>query len=197
MLLGGSNSTEKTEVISSNFNSTKPSWDLKYKTRLACGVEVDDTFIITGGHDFDVPNWAFNSVVRYNSQGESEVLPSLTVRRYGHACASYLNGDGNPIVLVTGGYNTGAKYLDSTELMVDFEPWRPAANLPSPRRGLQAASLDNKVFFFGGEDSSRSDLDSILSYEPDTDTWQEAGTMTVPRGYHAVAVFPDVSQLCP
>merc|ERR1711988_1925291 len=39
MLLGGSKSTEKTEVISSNFNSTKPSWDLKYKTRLACGVE--------------------------------------------------------------------------------------------------------------------------------------------------------------
>ena len=52
-------------------------------------------------------------------------------------------------VLVTGGV-TSAAYLDSTELMVDFKPWRPAANLPSPPRSvLRAASLDNKVFLFG------------------------------------------------
>ena len=58
-------------------------------------MEVDDTFIITGGRDYYAPDGTLNSVVRYNSQGESEVLPSLTVRRFGHACASYLNGDGN------------------------------------------------------------------------------------------------------
>jgi len=163
-------------------------------------VKVDDTFIITGGVDSSAPDWALNSVVRYNSQGESEVLPSLTVRRYSHACTSYLNGDGKRIILVTGGYNTGAEYPDSTELMVDFKPWRPAANLPFPRFGLRAASLDNKVFLFGGSQAgnrSASYLNSILSYEPDTDTWQEAGTMTVGRHGHAVAVFPDVSQLCP
>merc|ERR1711988_1549700 len=200
-LLCGQNSCLK--MTSTGSFSSAPVSLLQFRDNHLCwslpggGGEVDDTFIITGGFAELSNGGALNSVVRYNSQGESEVLPSLTVRRYGHACASYLNGDGNPIVLVTGGYNTGAKYLDSTELMVDFEPWRPAANLPSPRRGLQAASLDNKVFFFGGEDSSRSDLDSILSYEPDTDTWQEAGTMTLPRKYHAVAVFPDVSQLCP
>jgi len=33
MLLGGGYSEQTTEVISSNFDSTKPSWDLKYKTR--------------------------------------------------------------------------------------------------------------------------------------------------------------------
>ena len=64
---------------------------------MACGVEVDDTFIITGGFDRFAPDGALNSVVRYNSQGESEVLPSLTVRRYHHACASYLNGDGKRV----------------------------------------------------------------------------------------------------
>jgi len=196
MLLGGGWYPKTTEVISNNFDSSEPSWDLKYKAIDACGVEVDDTFIITGGLDYDAPDKALNSVVRYNSQGESEVLPSLTVRRLGHACASYLNGDGKRVVLVSGGGNYGAAgYLDSTELMVDFKPWRPAANLPSPRDGLRAASLDNKVFLFGG--NSHSDLDSILSYEPDTDTWKEAGTMNVPRRDHAVAVFPDVSQLCP
>ena len=58
---------------------------------------MDDTFIITGGKDYDAPDNALNSVVRYNSQGESEVLPSLTVRRMDHACASYLNGDGKRV----------------------------------------------------------------------------------------------------
>ena len=55
-------------------------------------------------------------------------------------------------------------------------------------------SLNWITLFTGGRDSPRSD---IFSYEPDTDTWQEAGTMTVPREDHAVAVFPDVSKLCP
>ena len=58
---------------------------------------MDDTFIITGGYDKSAPDRALNSVVRYNSQGESEVLPSLTVRRMNHACASYLNGDGKRV----------------------------------------------------------------------------------------------------
>ena len=60
----------------------------------ACGVEVDDKFVITGGWD---NGRALNSVVRYNPQGESEVLPSLTVARWGHACAGYLNGDGERV----------------------------------------------------------------------------------------------------
>ena len=54
------------------------------------------------------------------------------------------------VVLVTGGgWNNGAGTLDSTEMMIDFKAWRPAANLPSARYGLRAASLDNKVFLFG------------------------------------------------
>ena len=56
------------------------------------------------------------------------------------------------VVLVMGGtisFISKAGELDSTELMVDFKPWRPAANLPSPNYGLRAASLDNKVFLFG------------------------------------------------
>merc|ERR1712154_79101 len=90
MLLGGSRSTTTTEIVSADGSSTKPSWDLKYETRNACGVEVDDTFIVTGGWDDSAPDRALKSVVRYNSQGESKVLPSLTVGRYNHACGSYL-----------------------------------------------------------------------------------------------------------
>jgi len=199
MLLGGEGSPTTTEIVSADGSSTRRSWDLKYKTQLACGVEVDWAFIVTGGADWYAPDRALNSVVRYNSQGVSEDLPSLTVRRYNHACGSYLDDNGQRVVLVTGGFYRGSKTrnLDSTELMVDFKAWRPAANLPSARAGLRAASLNNKVFLFGGADSSRSYLDSIMFYNKDRDTWQSAGKMTEPRLYHAVAVFPDVSQLCP
>ena len=62
-------------------------------------MEVDDTFIVTGGFDESVPDWALNSVVRYNSQGvyEDPDLPSLNERRYRHACASYLNDNGQRV----------------------------------------------------------------------------------------------------
>jgi len=214
MLLGGVSPTT-TEIVSADGSSTKPSWDLKYKTSDACGVEVDDTFIVTGGYGYGYYEYnhdyyydygydestpttgSYNSVVRYNSQGVSEVLPSLTVRRWDHACGSYLDENGQRVVLVTGGWDKREWSLDSTEMMVDFKAWRPAANLPSARDGLRAASLDNKVFLFGGKDSSGSRLDSILFYNTVRDTWQPAWNMTVHRNYHAVTVFPDVSQLCP
>ena len=56
-------------------------------------MEIDDTFIITGGFDWNAEDMALNSVVRYNSSGVSEVLPSLIEGRFFHACASYLNSD--------------------------------------------------------------------------------------------------------
>ena len=58
---------------------------------------MDDTFLVTGGWDESAPDRALNSVVRYNSQGVYEVLPSLTVRRYFHACATYLNDNGQRV----------------------------------------------------------------------------------------------------
>ena len=51
--------------------------------------------------------------------------------------------------------------------------------------------------FTDGGERPDSPIDSILFYNTARDTWQPAGNMTVPRYQHAVAVFPDVSQLCP
>ena len=95
MLLGGEYSPTTTEIVSADGSSTRPSWDLQYQTRSACGVEVGDTFIVTGGWDTDNRDKALS--LRYNSQGVSELLPSLTVSRLGHACASYLNSDGQRV----------------------------------------------------------------------------------------------------
>jgi len=197
MLLGGEYSPYSSEVISSDGSSTRANrWSLAYKTDSACGVEVGDKFVVSGGSDRYARDWALSNVVRYGRQGDVEKLPSLTIRRYYHACASYLNDKGQNILLVTGGWNNRAKYLDSTELMVDFTYWTPAARLPSPRSGLQAASLDGKIFAFGGFDGV-SAKSSILTYSPDRNTWQYSGTMTTPRYDHALAVYTDLTHLCP
>ena len=51
---------------------------------------------------------------------------------------------------MTGGIGSNRnRELDSTEVMVDFTAWRGAAQLPSQRYGLRAATVDNKVFIFG------------------------------------------------
>ena len=51
--------------------------------------------------------------------------------------------------------------------------------------------------FKGGGESPDSPIDSILFYNTVRDTWQPAVNLAVPRFLHTVAVFPDVSQLCP
>ena len=56
-------------------------------------------------------------------------------------------------VLVTGGTTTRYyDYLDSTEIMVNFASWTiVGAKLAWGMAGLQAATLDQKVYVFGGK----------------------------------------------
>ena len=50
--------------------------------------------------------------------------------------------------LVTGGYNNG--YLSSTELLVETDSaWVLAGNLPTPRDGLRAVNIDQKILVTG------------------------------------------------
>ena len=56
------------------------------------------------------------------------------------------------VVLVTGGHTGLRDYLDSTEIMVNFASWTIAgAKLAWGMAGLQAATLDQKVYVFGGK----------------------------------------------
>ena len=60
-------------------------------------MEVGDKFVVSGGSDRYARDWALSNVVRYGRQGDVEKLPSLTIRRYYHACASYLNDKGQNV----------------------------------------------------------------------------------------------------
>ena len=60
------------------------------------------------------------------------------------------------VLLVTGGAQYSGPerdiYLDSTEVLEGMAgTWRLTAPLPSTRLGLRAASVENYIFVFGGE----------------------------------------------
>ena len=63
----------------------------------ACGIEVEDQFIVTGGNDGAAPEFALNTVARYNESGLVDYLPSLNQRRYWHACSSFISDSGETV----------------------------------------------------------------------------------------------------
>ena len=96
---------------------------------------------------------------------------------------------------VVGSHHTELIQYDSTELLhlQGDSSWQYAASLPSPRYGLRAATVLNRVYIFGGYFPSE---DKILSYNGATDEWKEEGGMTINRRWHNVLVIENVSQVC-
>ena len=72
--------------------------------------------------------------------------------------------------------------------------WRLAEFDPLRRRGLRAATVDNILFVMGGWGHPGHEYPyPVYSWDMFTETWQEAGNLTVPRAFHAVvAVSPSI-----
>ena len=96
---------------------------------------------------------------------------------------------------VTGSHHTTLTSFDSTELLnlQQGSSWRYAASLPSPGYGMRAGTVFNKVYIFGGISISR---DKILTYNAETDEWQEEGRMSVNRRWHQVLLLDTVPNFC-
>ena len=69
--------------------------------------------------------------------------------------------------------------------------WREVegGQLPSPRGGLRATRVGDILFVTGGRDVGGT-LSSILSWDPVDETWQAAGDLVEPRGFHAAVAVP-------
>ena len=57
--------------------------------------------------------------------------------------------------------------------------------LPTPRGYLRAALVNNVLYVTGG-----LFLAEILSWDPSTESWQQAGNLAVKRYYHAAVAIP-------
>jgi len=65
--------------------------------RYACGVAVDETFIVTGGYEPSEPDNALETVAEYSQTGFVRYLPNMIQRRYRHACSSFINANGDTV----------------------------------------------------------------------------------------------------
>ena len=104
--------------------------------------------------------------------------------------------------MVVGGYHSGSAYLDSTEVYRDNEWKTVSGKLPRAISSMASASINEKIILFGiyhfmtglfficqtlgGYDGSPRN--NILEYNPETETWQEVGTMKEARDGHAVTI---------
>merc|ERR1712110_1111254 len=103
-----------------------------------------------------------------------------------HACGSYVNR-GKKFLMVTGGW-TGSTRLDSTEIFSD-SVWRTVAGkLPDPMSHMSVATINTRVLSFGGYKDGLGTLDTIMEFNPETESWTKIGTMKRPRYSHGVSV---------
>ena len=65
--------------------------------RDACGVEVGDHYIVTGGYSSSEDDKALHTVAEYSQTGFVRTLPDMKQGRYFHACSSFINGDGETV----------------------------------------------------------------------------------------------------
>ena len=80
-----------------------------------------------------------------------------------------------------------AFYTDGNQL-----EWREveSGKLPSPRGFLRASLVDNTIFITGGTDGGYAALTTILSWDPSSESWQQAGVLPLGRSGHAAVTVP-------
>ena len=114
--------------------------------------------IITGGYYSS----SRTRVSEYGEAGFIRYLPDLNQGRRSHGCSHYEDGEGrkvnidinySPLILVQTYLVSGGYYYDSlstTEVLLETgSAWTLTGQLPSPRNGLQAARIDNKIVMTG------------------------------------------------
>merc|ERR1712110_886313 len=102
--------------------------------------------------------------------------------RYEHACGVYQDADDQQVLIVTGGWDAHNNSVSSTEVAIytgggSQLEWREVetGRLPTPRRGLRAAVIENHIYATGGYDrdghngrDGGKDLTEILRWDPST-----------------------------
>jgi N-acetylneuraminic acid mutarotase len=102
-------------------------------------------------------------------------------------------GDG--AIYIVGGFitaDTVAGGLVATDAVLAYDPardaWSRKAPLPTPRLGLAAVALNDKVYALGGSDG-RAATGAMDVYDPATGRWTPAASLPTPRAFLAATVL--------
>jgi serine/threonine protein kinase/N-acetylneuraminic acid mutarotase len=88
-------------------------------------------------------------------------------------------------IIVTGGVGANGRPVTTTEIF-DGSAWTLAAEMPTPRSMLSAATDGELMYAVGGTDGD-SDLATVQSYDPIANTWRTLPEMSEPRSDAGVA----------
>lgn len=66
-------------------------WTIKLMSRSACGIEMDDKFVVTGGYN------SVEKVTEFTEAGAVKYMRNLKTGRYWHACSKFVNVDGDTV----------------------------------------------------------------------------------------------------
>ena len=66
--------------------------------------------------------------------------------------------------------------------------WRESSQLPTSRGFLRAATVDNVIYVTGG--LSYDFFKTVLSWDPVSESWQQAGNLALGRYLHAAVAVP-------
>ncbi len=146
-------------------DSWKGGEDLPVPVQHAMAVTWKDTPTVLGGWRTEGtnPKVATDQVWRVVDSRWTELPPLLQPRA---AAAAAVVGDR---LIVTGGVGSDGELLNTTEIF-DGTAWKLGAPIPTPRQMLSAASDGKLVYALGGSNET-SDLATVETYDPATDTW--------------------------
>lgn len=149
--------------------------------------------LVVGGSDRAASNVATSGCELFDtSSGTWSATGSLNESRSLHTATTLPSG----AVLVVGGqYILGSGNRISTEI---YDPvsgtWTSAASMPVPRANHSATLLlSGQVFVAGGATGpgTAGTLSRAEIYEPDSDSWSAAASMSTARLQHSAALLPD------
>ena len=160
------------------------------RTRHTATLLADGRVLVTGGQTLDTPQSLRSSELYNPTTGSWTATGNLTTGRAAHVAVRLPNGK----VLVAGGVSVEQQTrLGSAEI---YDPatgtWTSAGAMVTARQAPAAVVLnDGRVLVIGGS-GPNANLDPLSSteiYNPATNQWATAGSMTVARAGHTAVLF--------
>ncbi|MEA2371887.1 MAG: hypothetical protein QOH12_2281 [Solirubrobacteraceae bacterium] len=148
----------------------------------------DGRILLTGG--FGYPGMLASAEIYEPTRGNWVTAAPLVSPRFGHTATLLGNGR----VLVAGGANLTAQYLDAAEV---YDPptntWAIVAPMTQPRAfGTATRLADGRVLVAGGRNTSKAvALASTELFDPQTATWTPAASMRTARYHFAATLLHD------
>jgi zinc protease len=151
---------------------------------------------LIGGH-LDTPSWSIRSAVSMLvREGADRVWkPSTPLQRRRQGVGGTLGLDGL-IYAIGGDQMPGSSGHDTTETVERFseatKAWEYVQSMPAKRAfGGAVTDSSGRIWLVGGTDWSSSNfLDSVLRYDPGTDSWTTMTShLNAGRGGHGIAII--------